>query len=130
MINKVRRYDIDWLRVLALGLLIIYHIAVIFQPWAHYIYFIQSQRPIEIIWLLMGLINIWRIPLLFIISGMGVCFAIGRRDWKGLLKDRTKRILLPLILVLSASCRSTTIFTKNLINLSMLTGRIPGIYGS
>ena len=97
MVNKVRRYDIDWLRVLALGLLVIYHIAVIFQPWAHYIYFIQSERPIEIIWLLMGLINIWRIPLLFIISGMGVCFAIGRRDWKGLLKDRTKRILLPLI---------------------------------
>ena len=97
MVNKVRRYDIDWLRVLALSLLIIYHIAVIFQPWAYYIYFIQSERPIEIIWLLMGLINIWRIPLLFIISGMGVCFAIRRRDWKELLKERTKRILLPLI---------------------------------
>jgi hypothetical protein len=45
----------------------------------------------------MGLINIWRIPLLFIISGMGVCFAMRSRNWKELLKDRTKRILLPLI---------------------------------
>ena len=45
----------------------------------------------------MGLINIWRIPLLFIISGMGVCFAMRRRGWKELLKDRTRRILLPLI---------------------------------
>jgi len=45
----------------------------------------------------MGLINIWRIPLLFIISGMGVCFAMRRRNWKELLKDRAKRILLPLI---------------------------------
>jgi len=45
----------------------------------------------------MGLINIWRIPLLFIISGMGVCFAMRRRNWKELLQDRTKRILLPLI---------------------------------
>ena len=45
----------------------------------------------------MGLINIWRIPLLFIISGMGVCFAMRRRNWKELIKDRTKRILLPLI---------------------------------
>jgi hypothetical protein len=45
----------------------------------------------------MGLINIWRIPLLFIISGMGVCFAMRRRNWKELLKDRTRRILLPLI---------------------------------
>jgi glucan biosynthesis protein C len=45
----------------------------------------------------MGLINIWRIPLLFIISGMGVWFAMRRRHWKELLKDRAKRILLPLI---------------------------------
>ena len=45
----------------------------------------------------MGLINIWRIPLLFILSGMGVCFSMRRRNWKQLLKDRAKRILLPLI---------------------------------
>ena len=93
----IRRYDVDWLRVLALGLLIIYHISVVFQPWAYYIYFIQSAQPVEAIWLVMGLINIWRIPLLFIISGMGVCFAMRRRNWKELLKDRAKRILLPLI---------------------------------
>ena len=80
-----------------MGLLIIYHISVVFQPWAYYIYFIQSAQPVESIWQAMGLINIWRIPLLFIISGMGVCFAIRRRNWKELLRDRAKRILLPLI---------------------------------
>ena len=96
--NRVnRRYDIDWLRVFALGLLIIYHISVVFQPWAYFIYFVQSEKPVESIWLAMGLINIWRIPLLFIISGMGVYFAMRRRNWKELLKDRTRRILLPLI---------------------------------
>ena len=93
----MRRYDVDWLRVMALGLLIIYHIAVTFQPWAYFIAFIQSQKSLEFIWIFMGLINIWRIPLLFIISGMGVCFAMKSRNWKALLKDRTKRILLPLI---------------------------------
>jgi len=93
----MRRYDVDWLRVLALGLLIIYHISVVFQPWAYFIYFVQSEKPVESIWLAMGLINIWRIPLLFIISGMGGCFAMRKRNWKELLKDRTRRILLPLI---------------------------------
>ena len=93
----MRRHDVDWLRILALGLLIIYHISVVFQPWAYFIYFVQSEKPVESIWLAMGLINIWRIPLLFIISGMGVCFAMRRRGWKELLKDRTRRILLPLI---------------------------------
>ena len=28
-----RRYDVDWLRTLALGLLIVYHAVVSFQPW-------------------------------------------------------------------------------------------------
>ena len=92
-----RRYDIDWLRVFALCLLIIYHVSIVFQPWAYFIHFVQSAKPVESIWLLMGLVNIWRIPLLFIISGMGIAFAMRRRDWKELLKDRTKRILLPLI---------------------------------
>ena len=92
-----RRYDIDWLRVFALGLLIVYHISIVFQPWSYFIYFPQSEKPLESIWLVMGLINIWRIPLLFIISGMGVYLAMQRRNWKELLKDRTKRILLPLI---------------------------------
>jgi hypothetical protein len=45
----------------------------------------------------MALINVWRIPLLFFVSGMGVCFALRRRNWKQLLLDRAKRILLPLI---------------------------------
>ena len=33
MTKEERRYDIDWLRVIAIGLLLIYHIAIAFQPW-------------------------------------------------------------------------------------------------
>jgi hypothetical protein len=44
---------------------------------------------------LLSLLTAWRIPLLFMISGMGVRFAMERRDWKALLQDRTDRILLP-----------------------------------
>ena len=45
----------------------------------------------------MAAMNIWRIPILFIISGMGLGFAIKRRNWKMLLKDRSIRILVPYI---------------------------------
>lgn len=93
-----RRYDIDWLRVIAIGLLIIYHIAIIFQPWGIFIGFIQSAETSQTVWIPMALINVWRIPLLFFVSGMGVCFAMRRRNWKELLTDRAKRILLPLVL--------------------------------
>ena len=97
MPDHERRYDIDWLRVIAIFLLLIYHIAIVFQPWGKYIMFIQSEETSDIIWIPMALINVWRIPLLFFVSGMGVCFALRRRNWKELLLDRTKRILLPLL---------------------------------
>jgi hypothetical protein len=42
-----RRHDIDWLRVVAIGLLLIYHIAIIFQPWAMFIGFIKSEETLR-----------------------------------------------------------------------------------
>ena len=92
-----RRYDIDWLRVIAIALLLIYHIAITFEPWAVYIGFIQSDETSSVLWIPMALINYWRIPLLFFISGMGVCFAMRRRNWKELLIERGRRILVPLL---------------------------------
>ncbi|MGB8374709.1 MAG: acyltransferase family protein [Salegentibacter sp.] len=92
-----RRYDIDWLRVIAIGLLLIYHIAIIFQPWAMFIGFIRSDELMEGLWKPMSMLNVWRIPLLFYVSGMGVYFAIQKRTWKELLLERSKRILLPYI---------------------------------
>ena len=92
-----RRHDVDWLRILALGLLIVYHVVLCFQPWASSIRFPRNEPPLEALWPFMALINIWRIPLLFLISGMGVRFAMERRDWKQLLLDRTLRIALPFV---------------------------------
>jgi len=90
-----RRHDIDWLRVIAIGLLLIYHIAIIFQPWAMFIGFIRSDESLEALWTPMTMLNVWRIPLLFFVSGMGLYFAMRKRSWKQLLLERTKRILLP-----------------------------------
>lgn len=92
-----RRYDIDWLRVIAIGLLLIYHVSIGFQPWGILIRFIQNSDSMESLWVAMSALNIWRIPFLFFVSGMGVCFAIRRRDWKALLSERSKRILLPFV---------------------------------
>jgi peptidoglycan/LPS O-acetylase OafA/YrhL len=95
MLTTERRYDIDWIRVIAIGLLIIYHVAIGFQPWGVLIGFITSSEPLESIWIPMSLLNVWRIPLLFFVSGMGVCFAIRRRNFKELILERAKRILIP-----------------------------------
>lgn len=97
MLTATRRYDIDWLRVIAIGLLVIYHIGIGFQPWGVFIGFIQSDQPLKSLWIPMSMLNVWRIPLLFFVSGMGVCFAIRKRNWKQLLLERTKRIFLPFL---------------------------------
>ena len=99
-----RRHDVDCLRTLALGLLIIYHCVISFQPWARLLYFPQNERSLEWLWPLMAAINVWRIPILFVISGMGVCFAMARRTWRQLLIDRTVRILVPLVFGSLAIC--------------------------
>ena len=83
----MRRHDLDWLRTFALGLLILYHVVVGFQPWAKDIFFIQNDQTLEGLWPLMAMLNVWRIPILFVVSGMGVCFAMERRTSKLLLRD-------------------------------------------
>ena len=92
-----RRHDVDWLRTGALGLLIVFHILLSFQAWAASTGFPQNDELLEELVPFISMLAIWRIPLLFLISGMGVRFAMERRDWKELLKDRTVRILIPFV---------------------------------
>jgi glucan biosynthesis protein C len=92
-----RRHDIDWLRVIAIGLLLIYHIVIIFQPWAMFIGFIRNDESLDNLWKPMTMLSVWRIPFLFYVSGMGLYFAMRKRNLKELLLERTRRILLPLL---------------------------------
>ena len=92
-----RRYDIDWVRVIAIGLLLVYHTAIGFQAWGIMIGFIATERPWASLWIPMTIMNIWRIPLLFFVSGMGVYFALQNRTWKQLILERAQRILVPFL---------------------------------
>ena len=93
-----RRYDIDALRVIAIFLLMFYHSIIVFQPWAAALLsFPQSSSYLENLWVLMQALNIWRIPLLFVVSGIGFAFVMKRRNRRQLLSDRFARILLPAI---------------------------------
>nr|WKN39942.1 acyltransferase family protein [Tunicatimonas sp. TK19036] len=97
MLTTNRRYDIDWLRVIAIGLLLVYHIAIGFQLWGVMIGFIANKNPWPSLWIPMMMLNVWRIPLLFFVSGMGVYFALRRRNWKQLITERANRILVPFL---------------------------------
>ncbi len=97
MDTSARRYDIDWLRVIAIGILLVFHIMIMFQSYANYVRFIQSPELLEVMMIPLSLSSVMRIPLLFFVSGMGVFFSLQRRTWGGLIWERTLRIVVPLI---------------------------------
>lgn len=89
-----RRADLDWLRVLAFGLLIAYHAGMAWSGWSWHLTSIDS-----IDWLREGMrfVNRWRMPLLFVVSGAAITLALGTRPAGTFAVDRVKRLLLPLV---------------------------------
>jgi len=67
-----RRYDLDWLRVIAFGLLILYHSGMFYVTWGWHV---KSAYAGPLIEPLMSTVNPWRLALLFFISGVAVRFA-------------------------------------------------------
>ncbi|BFM10512.1 acyltransferase family protein [Simiduia litorea] len=89
-----RRYDLDWLRVLAFALLIFYHTGMMYVSWDWHI---SSEFQSESLKLAMLLVNPWRLPLLFFISGCALYFAQQRYPLSRLLNLRSQRLLIPLV---------------------------------
>ena len=89
----MRRHDLDWLRVLVFGLLIFYHVGMFFVPWGFHI---KNNNIYE--WLIypMLFVNQWRLPILFVISGMGTYFALNKRTGFQFTKERIIRLYIPL----------------------------------
>ncbi|MBO9688103.1 MAG: acyltransferase family protein [Mitsuaria chitosanitabida] len=104
-----RLTELDWLRVIAFGLLILYHSGMFYVSWDWHV---KSPRLIPALegWMLW--LNPWRMSLLFVISGAATALMLGRppaRDGTEapnapvgaglgrLLATRSRRLLLPLV---------------------------------
>lgn len=90
----MRRYDLDWLRVLVFLLLIFYHVGMFFVPWEWHIKNNNLFRWLEYPMLF---VNQWRLPILFVISGMGTSYALAKRNGNQYAAERIKRLLIPLV---------------------------------
>ncbi len=89
-----RRSDLDWLRVIAFGVLIYFHTAIAFLPKA--IPMIVNAESSVVLMLLVDYLHQFRLGLLFLVSGVGVCFAMKHRDAGAFFADRSRRLLMPL----------------------------------
>ena len=88
-----RLYCLDWIRVLAFGLLLFYHIALIFVDSNFHV---KNQELYAGLQLPMFFIRQWRMPLLFLISGAGSWFALKNINGLSFLKERFVRLFIPL----------------------------------
>lgn len=93
--NKQRRYDLDWLKVITIILLLYFHAAMVFISWSWY--FIQDTASDPIMDQFTGFLSHWRMPLLFLISGAGTLYAFGYRGGFQYFRERSSRLLIPLI---------------------------------
>ncbi len=90
-----RRHDLDWLRVAALGLLILTHVLYVYRiaPWR-----VHSEH--NGLWadLLVEALAPWRISLVFFIAGAATRFMLERKSLVAFLQNRFLRLGVPLLM--------------------------------
>lgn len=93
--HQQRLVELDWLRVLVFGLLILYHTGMLYaEGWDwHY----KSTYTSELLTNVMLWSNQWRMSLLFLISGAAVSFLLGTQPWGRFIRKRIPLLLLPLL---------------------------------
>ena len=95
-----RRYDLDWVRIGAFMLLILYHVGMYYVSWDWHVKSPHASHTIEP---LMLLTSPWRLSLLFLVSGVATAYLLERRDTPdrrgagGFLAQRSIRLLVPLL---------------------------------
>lgn len=89
-----RRYELDWLRVLAIFAVFVYHCSMIFAPDPY-----QIKNPTIYPYLndISEFVGLWGMPLIFIVSGASVYHALGKYNPGRYIKGITARLLVPLV---------------------------------
>jgi glucan biosynthesis protein C len=89
-----RYHDIDWLRVFATMMIFLFHAAKPFisDPWH-----IKNAQVEPVLEFIVGLVDVWMMPLLFVVSGMSIALSLRSRAAPTFLQERAKRLLVPFV---------------------------------
>lgn len=89
-----RRAELDWLRIASVSLVFLHHVCMPFNGDHFHIMNSESSKVLDDI---MVYFEQWRLPLLLLISGAGTVMAFSKHSAFGFVKERSKRLLIPLI---------------------------------
>ena len=93
--NSTRHYGMDWLRIGAFALLILYHIGMYFVPWGWHV---KIAEPLDWVTIPMLATNGWRLALLFLVSGYASAALFAKLGGSGAFaRSRSARLLIPLL---------------------------------
>lgn len=88
----VRQYYIDWLRIILILSVFLYHIGMVFSEMHWHV---KNDLHIENLKYLMSFLHVWRIPLLFLIAGVSSFYSLGSKTIKQYLRERFIRLVIP-----------------------------------
>jgi fucose 4-O-acetylase-like acetyltransferase len=90
-----RRAELDVMRGFVVAGLVVFHSAVVFAAGTSW--FVTDPRPSAgfTVFLLWG--SLWGMPLLFVVSGIGVCHAMRTRSAAAFARERIARLLVPFV---------------------------------
>lgn len=93
-----RRPDLDWVRVLAVLLLVPVHCANIFNQDPVIVAYVKDTAELELLIQLKDLFfSRWRLETLFLIAGGVSWYALAKRSSSQYVRERATRLLLPLV---------------------------------
>jgi len=90
-----RRFDIDWLRVFATYLLLLFHVGMVFNPAPFY--HVRNTEVSFAFLILCGFIGLWHMPLFFLLAGWSAFASLSMRGTGEFLKERFFRLFVPLV---------------------------------
>lgn len=93
-LTSTRRYDLDWLRFIAIFILLFFHTGMWFNPWDWHVKNNELSESFRY-WMIWS--HFWRMPLLLFIAGASTYLAMGKRTARMFAGERVKRLLVPVI---------------------------------
>lgn len=89
-----RRHDLDWLRFIAILILLFFHTGMWFNTFGWHVKNMETTTAFDywMVWM-----HYWRMPLLLFISGAGTYLALGKRSPLQFVGERFKRLFIPLV---------------------------------
>lgn len=95
-----RLHYLDNLRALAMIGGVFFHAALAYSPQLHNLWLTADNQQSQVIDIVSWFTHLFRMPIFFVIAGFFVAYLVSKRGMGGMLANRAKRILLPLVIFL------------------------------